>query len=161
MISNYRQVVSLKADNKKKALQIVGIVLQVLSLAFIVVGVIYDFYFYIGFLVMLGLGVLIQVIYFSFAREYEYVLTETDLVFVKKDMRLRSKELLRLNVSQIKQIEQFTQTKDEKDLVVAEDISRPEVMKLEYEKDGLIGAVLFAPDDYMTALLNERLQSKS
>jgi len=159
MIANYKQVVQLKHDNKKKALQISGIALQVLSLGFIIVGVILNFYYYIGFLTMFGLGVLIQVYYFSLAREYEYALAENDIVFIKKDMRLRSKEILRLEFSQIRAIKQFTDTQKEEHLVLAADISQPEVMQLEYEKDGLSGILLFSPDEYMTVLLEERLKS--
>lgn len=155
--ANYKQTVTAKIGIKKRKFQIASIVLQILSVGFIVIGVLYNFYYYIGFLLTYALGLVLYQIHFMIAREYEYALSETQLVFLKKDMRLRSKIVLTLNLSEIKSINIFSDTLKEKEIVVVDDISRPDVKEIEFVKNNETGFVLFAPDEFMTALLSDRL----
>ena len=160
MIANYKQKLSLKISKKQRVLQIVSIAVQVLSLGFIVVGVIVDFYYYIGFLLMYGLGVGLYQLYYSTTREYEYVLTDSHLVFYKNDIRLHAKLILILNLTDINSMKTFTDLVKDGELVLLDNPSRSDAKEIEYVQNGKTSYVLFAPDEYMVALLEDRQLAK-
>lgn len=160
MIANYKQKLSMKISKKQRAIQITSIVVQVLSLGFIIVGFVVDYYYYIGFLLTYGLGVAIYQIYYSTTKEYEYVLTENQLVFYKNNIRMHAKLILGLNLSEIKSIKIFSDLVKEGELVLVDNVSRKDAKEIEYEKDGKTNYIVFAPDEYMVALLEDRLGGK-
>ncbi|MDD4840002.1 MAG: hypothetical protein PHE93_04960 [Clostridia bacterium] len=155
--ANYKQILTLKIGKRQRALQIASIALQVLSLGFIVIGIMINFYYYIGFLLMYGVGILVYQLYYMTAREYEYALTENQLIFVKKDIRLHAKTILTINFSEIQSMKTFSDIVKSGEIVVLDDVGRADAKEISYQNGREIGYVLFAPDEYMVALIEDRL----
>ena len=81
-------------------------------------------------------------------------------MFYKNNIRMHAKLILGLNLSEIKSIKIFSDLVKEGELVLVDNVSRKDAKEIEYEKDGKTNYIVFAPDEYMVALLEDRLGGK-
>ena len=161
MTEQYTQTVEVPTKNADKAKLIAGIALSMLSLIFLVLGVMNNRLFFIGFGVLLVLGFVMIQLFESAPSVYIYSVSPKSLVISKKNNAHSTKRVACISLGKVIHFEEFTDVADSKDIVACEDLSLSGVYSVVF-KDTLkddFGEVekskrlLFSPDDYMLALL--------
>lgn len=183
MVDNYSQSVEVDVTHHAKRLQWTGIFLVLFSLGFVVTSIFYSWYFMIAFGVFFVAGIVCIHIYNQTAKEYIYEVSPTRLVIVKKDVVNKQSVVLSLL---FKDVTSFGIMDDMyHDKVEGEDVicCNSKVDVIDYSKTfdilfcnkaydmgvyqivfmpedtGISQKVLFAPDEYMVALINEHIKS--
>jgi len=161
MTDQYVQTVEVKTSAKMKACFIGGLLCLMSSLAFIIVAVLKNYWFFVGFGVLFVFGFILVQIFESAPSQFIYGLSQKRIVFSKRNNAHNAKRIVSVPFDKVKDFGKFC------DLVAAEDITACEnagvvgVYAMTFLNDpGKIQRVLFSPDDYMLALLNENLKEE-
>ncbi len=183
MVDNYSQSVEIDVTHHAKRLQWAGMFLVLFSLGFVVTSIFYNWLFMIGFAVFFVAGIVFIHIYNQTAKEYIYEVSPTRLVIVKKDVVNKQTVVLSLLFKDVTSFGIMTDVYHDK--VEGEDaVSRNEQNDvIDYSKTfdillcnraydigvyqivfmpedtGISQKVLFAPDEYMVALINENIKN--
>ena len=183
MTDHYSQTIDVEVSQKMRQLQWAGITMILASLGFILISAFYSWYFMIAFGVFFAAGIVCIHIYNQTAKEYIYEVSPTRLVIVKKDVVNKQSVVLSLL---FKDVTSFGIMDDMyHDKVEGEDVicCNSQVDVIDYSKTfdilfcnkaydmgvyqivfmpedtGISQKVLFAPDEYMVALINEHIKS--
>lgn len=161
MVDNYTQAVEVTVGSKAKALQWSGIFFVLFSFGFIAVSAFYSWYFMFAFAVFFAVGIVNIHFYNRVVKEFFYEFSPTRFTVVKKDIVNKQTPVLSLLLKDAISFGIMTDMFDEgkgKDMLCCDKAYDRGVYQITFGlKDGTTRKVLFAPDEYMVALLNEAL----
>lgn len=160
MTEQYSQTVEVAVTSKTKAKQWIGIAAVLFSLGFLMATIFVVWYFVFCFLVIFAIGVIYMHFYNVTAKEFTYELSPSRLVIVKKDLMGRQSRILLLLLEDIVQIGLMDALADEDDVVACNAVNERGVYQIVYSENEKNRRLLFAPDDYMLALLKNRIENK-
>ena len=166
MTEQYTQTVEVRTQNSDKAKLIVGILCMMLSLVFLIVAILKNHLFFIGFGVFVVIGFLLVQLFESAPCEFIYSVSPKNLVISKKNNAHNTKRKACISLDNIERIELFSDVVDAVDLVCCENSSEKSVYAVvysEYDMDFEVEKhkrLLFCPDEYMLALLKESFADK-
>lgn len=183
MVDNYSQSVEVDVSHHAKRLQWTGMFLVLFSLGFVVTSIFYSWYFMIAFGVFFAGGIVCIHVYNQTAKEFIYEVGPTRLVIVKKDVVNKQSVMLSLLFKDVTSFgimdDLFHEKVEGEDIVCCNSL----VDVIDYSKTfdilfcnkacdmgvyqivflpedtGIGQKVLFAPDEYMVALINENIKS--
>ncbi len=154
MNGNYSQTVEVEVTKSSKTKQYVGIGLVLLSLGFVMLAIFVDWLFMIGFGLAFTLGMVFVQVYNSVAREFVYDVSTKRLVITKKTVINRYKRVLVVLHSDVENLTIMQGLIDEASIVAC-NASDMGVCELNFKEGDNTKRLLFAPDDYMLALMKE------
>ncbi len=159
MTENYVQKVEIPLRKGARRDQILGIVFQLMGLGLIPVAIFFDYLVFIAVAVPIALGVWLTQRFYSTAREFEYAFTGKRLVISRTNIVGRGRRMLEIAFSDVKSFTRFYDIAIQGDFVAAEDLHSPDVKALVFAAGDGEYRLLFTPDDYMTALISDRLRA--
>lgn len=159
MTENYVQKVEIPLRKGARRDQILGIVFQVMGLGLIPVAIFFDYLVFIAVAVPIALGVWLTQRFYSTAREFEYAFTGKRLIISRTNIVGRGRRMLEIAFSDVKSFTRFYDIAIQGDFVAAEDLHSPDVKALVFAAGDGEYRLLFTPDDYMTALISDRLRA--
>ncbi len=186
MTSRYNQEVEKKVTKMDKKMQIWGVVFVLLSFGFLVLSIFGNWLFLIPFLFFLATGIGCQQVYINTTTAYIYELSETHLIFAKKSIMNKTKTMAVIELEKIELLEVFSQNSSKNDIVATPSVQKYGVMAISAECDSILTSknkkqseinydfavdlakyenetkrqILFSPDTYMIALLQQKLGDK-
>lgn len=168
MTEQYTQTVEVKTSNADKAKLFLGIALLMLSLVFMILGIMKNRLYFIGFGVLFVLGMLLVQIFESSPSEFIYGLSAKSLVIAKKNNAHNTKRIARIDLEKVVRIERFSDIVDKKDLIACSDVSDANVFAIIFveeirqddEQKQVTKRLLISPDDYLLALFAENFKNK-
>lgn len=159
MTENYVQKVEIPLRKGARRDQILGIVFQLMGLGLIPVAIFFNYFVFIAVAVPIALGVWLTQRFYSTAREFEYAFTGKRLVISRTNIVGRGRRMLEIAFSDVKSFTRFYDIAIQGDFVAAEDLHSPDVKVLVFAAGDGEYRLLFTPDDYMTALISDRLRA--
>ena len=159
MTENYVQKVEIPLRKGARRDQILGIVFQLMGLGLIPVAIFFDYLVFIAVAVPIALGVWLTQRFYSTAREFEYAFTGKRLIISRTNIVGRGRRMLEIAFSDVKSFTHFYDIAIQGDFVAAEDLHSPDVKALVFAAGDGEYRLLFTPDDYMTALISDRLRA--
>lgn len=159
MTENYVQKVEIPLRKGARRDQILGIVFQLMGLGLIPVAIFFNYFVFIAVAVPIALGVWLTQRFYSTAREFEYAFTGKRLIISRTNIVGRGRRMLEIAFSDVKSFTRFYDIAIQGDLVAAEDLHSPDVKALVFAAGDGEYRLLFTPDDYMTALISDRLRA--
>ena len=139
-----------------------------LSLVFVILGIMNNRLYFIGFGVLFVLGMILVQIFESSPSEFIYGLSAKSLVIAKKNNAHNTKRIAHIHLDKIVRIERFTDLLERKDIIACANVSDADVYSVIYfdevKEDDEIKQIkkraLISPDDYMVALFAENFKDK-
>ena len=107
MTEQYTQTVEVRTQNSDKAKLIVGILCMMLSLVFLIVAILKNHLFFIGFGVFVVIGFLLVQLFESAPCEFIYSVSPKNLVISKKNNAHNTKRKACISLENIERIELF------------------------------------------------------
>lgn len=164
MVDNYSQSVEIEVSSRAKRLQMAGIALVLFSLGFVLVSVFYNWFFMFGFAVFCAAGIVCMHFYNKTAKEYIYEVNPNRLVIVKKDVMNKQTRVLSLLLKDVTDFcimnDICNDIDDGGDFLFCNKAYDMGVYQIVFKTDGGDSKrVLFVPDEYMIALIQENLQN--
>lgn len=159
MTENYVQKVEIPLRKGARRDQILGIVFQLMGLGLIPVAIFFNYFVFIAVAVPIALGVWLTQRFYSTAREFEYAFTGKRLIISRTNIVGRGRRMLEIAFSDVKSFTRFYDIAIQGDFVAAEDLHSPDVKALVFAAGDGEYRLLFMPDDYMTALISDRLRA--
>lgn len=159
MSEQYVQRVEVPLRPGARRDQILGVVLQLIGLGMIAVAVFYNWYAFIAVAAFLGAGIWLTQKFYGTARQYEYDYSTERLVVSRTNIVNRRKRILEIVFDDVTFFTYFRDTAFDDDIVAADDLHSEEIKAMGFKADGKNLRLLFRPDDYLTALLSERLKA--
>lgn len=159
MTENYVQKVEIPLRKGARRDQILGIVFQLMGLGLIPVAIFFNYLVFIAVAVPIALGIWLTQRFYSTAREFEYAFTGKRLVISRINIVGRGRRMLEIAFSDVKSFTRFYDIAIQGDFVAAEDLHSPNVKALVFAVGDGEYRLLFTPDDYMTALISDRLRA--
>lgn len=161
MTENYNQSVEVELTSSARAKQWSGIFGVLFSLGFVMVSIFYSWYFMIAFAVAFVFGAINLHLYNKTAREYLYEFSQNRITFVKKDVVNRQFRVLSLLIKDIRSFEVMNDICDDSQALYCSKAYDIGVWQISYEYEGTLRKALFAPDDYMIALIKEAIKENT
>lgn len=158
MTENYEQTVDVPITKQAKAYKNIAIVLFFVVLATVIVAVAVYFLVVIATVVMFSLALVFMGLYNSTTKTFGYSLNNTRIVIYSKDQLGKAKRRADIMFSDIKKYGDFCGIVEKDDLVYCGDTQAQGVKEIVFSVDGKDKKMLFAPDEYFDALLNEYLK---
>lgn len=139
-------------------MQLTGIALVLASLGFLMISVFFSWWFMFAFAILFALGCVLIHLYNKVAKEYTYELNRSSLCIVAKDVVNRQKRIMTLYLKDIRNFSVMTCMYDGKqDILCCNNCYDMGVWEIRFYFEGADKRLLFAPDDYMIALINEAI----
>ena len=163
MTEQYTQTIETAVSRSDKIKLISGIAIMMLSLIFLVVAVLKNHLFFIGFAILLAIGFVFVEMFESAPSGYTYSLSSKSIIISKTNNAHRTKRIAWIKIENIVRIEQFCDFKSKDDIVACEVIGDYEVYQIVFhdaENGAQYKRILFKPDGYMIAMLKELLNGK-
>lgn len=168
MTEQYTQTLEVPTSAQNKAKLIVGIALMMLSLVFLVIGILKIRWVLIAFGALLVIGFVLVQLFESAASEYIYNISPKSFVISKKNNAHNTKRIAQIDIEKIIRIERFLDIVAPKDIVACENSSDKNVyavvfeQEIKYDDQTVVKCrrALISPDDYMLALFEENLGEK-
>ncbi|MDE6302521.1 MAG: hypothetical protein K2M36_02910 [Clostridia bacterium] len=161
MTESYSQSVEVEVSSKTKAMQWIGIAAILFSLGFLMITIFYRWYFVFPFIAILVVGCVYLHFYNTSAKEYTYEFSPKCLVVAKKDLLNKQRRMLVLIFSDVTEFCIMEGLADDNDVTACGATHEQGVYQLVYRDGENMRRLLFAPDDYMTALIAETIKDKS
>lgn len=159
MTQQYSQTVEVKLSSKTKSLQWIGIALILFSLGFLMLAIFLAWYFAFPFVVVLAVGAVYLHFYNTSAKEYTYEFSPISLVIAKKDLMGKQRRMLVLAFEDVQDFCIMEGLADNNDVTVCGATNECGVYQIIYKDGDSVRRLLFAPDDYMVALIKEALNN--
>ncbi len=160
MTEQYTQTVEVTVSSKTKSMQWIGIISILLALGFLMLTIFLVWYFVFGMLVLLAAGIIYIHFYNTAAQEYAYDFSTMRLIVVKKDLMGKQKRILCLVYEDIVHFGIMDGLAEDNDIVACNAAHDAGVYQIVYNNADKVRRLLFAPDDYLVALLKERLENR-
>lgn len=137
--------------------QIFGIILQLIGLGLIAVAVVYSLYAIIAVVVFFAAGLYLTQRFYSNARKYEYAYNETRLLVVKTNLVGQTKQIANVPFADVISFGSFTDVVLAADTVATGNVASDDVKALIFACGDAKSRLLFAPDEYLSGLIKDRL----
>lgn len=160
MTEQYSQTVEVTVSSKTKATQWIGISAVLISLGFLMMAIFLAWYYVFVMLALLAIGIVYIHFYNSAPQEFTYDFNTQRLIVVKKDLMGKQRRILCLAFEDVVSFDIMEGLAEESDIVACNAVTDPFVRQILYKNGENTHRLLFAPDDYMLALMNERLKAK-
>lgn len=157
MTENYTQTVEVDLKKESRRKQITAFVLILISLALFAVAAVVNWFIVIASVIIGAAGVLYLHLFNETAKEYVYDLSATRLVVSKKDAVNRTRRILTLILEDVVFLGIMQDIPDKDDVCAVNDLGGKGVYQASYKEGSTVRNLYFEPDDYMIALLNDRL----
>ncbi len=161
MCEQYNQTVEITPDNGSKTKQILSVSAILLSLGFVMLSVFVSWFFMFGFGAFFIIGMIYLQLYNSLAKEYTYSFSYERLVIAKKNVVNRQSRILCVLFEDVVSFDLMQGMCDDSDIVACQTANEAGVRELLYREDGKIRRLIFEPDDYMVALIREKLEESA
>lgn len=164
MTQNYCQAIEVEVSSKSRRMQWTGIFSILFALGFVMISIFYSWYFMIAFALAFVFGALNLHFCNKTAKEYVYEFTDTRINFVKKDIVNRQYRVLSLLLKDVVSFSLMQDIYDEGNSTNHMYCSRAYdrgVYQIVFDYEGKRQIALFAPDDYMIALINDALKQNA
>ncbi len=157
MTDRYTQTIECEISREDRRKQLISILLFLVGLALIAVAGVVNWFILIPACVFwLGGGAFLH--WFNMTpKEFIYDFSHERLVIARKDAVNRAKRVLTLSFDDVISFEILTDIADKYALIAVERIGDMGVYEIVYKEGDKVNKVCFKPDDYMIALINERL----
>lgn len=157
--TKYTQSVQKTISSRGKITLYAGVALEIASVALLIVGIFVNLYVLFAFIGVLAIGALLCQIYYSLTIEYNYNFADDALIITKKDVRLRRTTLLTVKFDSVLKYEIFADcvNKEDKNYMAYNDDPLNKALTFKMA-DGTEVRMLFSPDDYLNALICEKLK---
>ncbi len=159
MTEQYTQTVEVTVSSKTKGMQWAGIVAVLLALGFLMLAIFLVWYFVFGMLALLAIGIVYIHFYNISAQEYAYDFSTVRLIVVKKDLMGKQKRILCLVYEDIIDFGIMEGLAEDEDIIACNAAHEAGVYQIVYRNADKTRRLLFAPDDYLLALLKQRIAS--
>jgi len=160
MTEQYSQTVEVAVTSKTKAMQWIGIAAVLFSLGFLMLTIFLKWYFVFVFIVILAIGIVYLHFYNKTAKEFIYDYSPVRLVIAKKDLMGKTSRILSLLFDDAISCEIMDGAADDDDVMACGAVHERGIYQIVYSEGEKTRRLLFAPDDYMLALLKEALGDK-
>lgn len=137
--------------------QIFGIILQLIGLGLIAVAVVYSLYAIIAVVVFFAAGLYLTQRFYSNARKYEYAYNETRLLVVKTNLVGQTRQIANVPFADVISFGSFTDVVLAADTVATGNVASDDVKELIFACGDAKSRLLFAPDEYLSGLIKDRL----
>lgn len=154
MTQQYSQTAEVTVGGKAKATQWLSVTALLVSLGFIVLSVFFNWFLMFGFAFFFAIGAIELHIYNATAKEYVYNFSPVRLVIAKKDIVGRTRRVANIVFKDARFFKPLDGVADDGDLVCCGDVSALGVYELTFDADGKQNRLIFAPDEYMTELID-------
>lgn len=161
MVEQYSQTLDVEVESKSKQKQWIGIALVLFSLGFLMLSIFYSWWFMFAFAVVFAVGCAFIYLYNKTAKEYTYEFNPKRLTIASKDVVNRQKRVLTLLVKDICEFSIMNDMVDGKDFVCCGKTYEAGVWQISFLLDGKMRRLLFAPDEYMVALIKEAINENN
>lgn len=161
MVEQYSQTLEVEVGQKSKQKQWIGIALVLFSLGFLMLSIFYSWWFMFGFASIFVVGCIFIYSYNKTAKEYTYEFNPTRLTIACKDVVNRQKRILTLLLKDVQEFSVMSDIADDDDLACCNKAYDMGVWQIIFMLDGKKRRLLFAPDEYMIALINEAIKQNS
>ncbi len=160
MTEHYVQTQDVKQSAKDRAKLIGGILLMLASLAFLIVAVLVNYWYFVGFGALIIAGLVLVQFYESLAAKFFYATSEKRIVISKKNNAGNGKRLASVEYANVIRVERFSDIVTKDDLIACDNTGDRDVFALCYKENEVNKRILFKPDDYLIALLKEIMPEK-
>ncbi|MEG2540868.1 MAG: hypothetical protein RSB59_03745 [Clostridia bacterium] len=158
MTEQYIQKVEVGLPRGARKKQIGGLVVSLASLGFIALSIFLSLYFLIAFFVFFAVGMTLLQMFGNSAKEYEYDFNCTRLVVSKTNLFGKKKRIAEVAFKSAKSFKLFSEVANQNDILACENLQDAGMYIVEFESDNKVSKLIFAPDDYMIALITDRLK---
>lgn len=156
MMDNYEQNVNIDLPKSARSKQIIGVLLILFGLGFILLASLYNYFFFIPMGVFVVAGVVVTHGYNKTVLKYTYSYNYERIAFSTTNVVGRTERKLEITWNDMDSYENFIDVIDPRDFIMCENPRDYGVKALEFHlENGEMHRVLFAPDDYLNALINE------
>lgn len=156
MTDIYEQSVELELPKTARTKQIVGVLLILFGAGFILLASLYSYYFFIPTGVFIIAGALVTRDFNRTVLKYTYSLNHERITFSTTNAIGKTERKLEILWKDVDEYGDFLDLIDYRDFVMCENPRDCGVKTLEFHlENGNLHRVLFTPDDYMKALLDE------
>ena len=161
MTEQYVQTVDVNTSAKTKAIFIGGIVALMASLAFLIVAVLKNHWFFVGFGVLFLLGFALVQVFESAPSQFIYGVSSKRIVFSKRNNAHNTKRIVSVPFDKIIDFAEFGDLVEAGDIIACENVGDAGVYAIAFcDEENKQKRILFNPDDYLTVFLNENLKEK-
>ncbi len=161
MTEQYVQSIDVEVSQSAKSMQWTGIALILASMGFVLLSAFYNWWFMVGFVAVLAAGGVLLHFYNKTPKEYAYEFSPSRLRIISKDVVNRQRVYLDLLFKDVVGFEIMQDVYDEKrDLLCASKAYENGVWQIRFKLENDNKRLLFAPDEYMIALINEAMAQK-
>lgn len=157
MTEQYSQSVEVAVSGKLKAMQWCGIASLLLSVGFAVTAGFVSLYMLFGFGLFLLIAIFDLHFYNAEAKEYIYSFNPTRLVVAKKDIVNRTRRVMSVLFEDVTSFAPLEGMSDDGDIICCGNVSDIGVHELNFKAGDEVCRLLFAPDEYMSELIKNRL----
>lgn len=157
MTDNYTQTIEVNMKSETRRKQILAFILILLALALFAVAAVVSWFIVIAAVAVGIAGGVYLHLFNNSAKEYIYDFSPVRLVISKKDAVNRTRRLVTLAFADVAAFGIMQDMADKQDVCAVNDIGEKGVYQISYKENGNIRKLYFQPDDYMLALLEEKL----
>ncbi len=160
MTDHYVQTLSIDAPKKERIKHTAGTVLKLMALGLIVVALFASYYAFIAVAVLFVLGIALCQVYNNNAKEYEYDFNTLRIVISKTNMLGKRERKLEVVFDDVTNFCPFTDIISADDLIFCQSAGEKGVYALTFLFEQKERRLLFQPDTYFVALIEETLTTK-
>ncbi len=157
MTDRYTQTIECEISREDRRKQIISILLFLIGVALIAIAGVISWFILIAACVVLAGGGFFLHLFNKTAKEFIYDFSYERLVFARKDAVNRTKRVLTLNFDDVVSFEILSGIVDNNILIATDDVGDMGVYQLEYKEGDSLKKLCFKPDDYMVAIIKERV----
>lgn len=160
MVEHYSQTLDVEVARKSKQKQLIGIIFVLFSLGFLMLSIFYSWWFMFAFACIFIVGCTFIYSYNKTAKEFTYEFNPTRITIASKDVVNRQRRILTLLIADVIDFSLLSNIVDDSDIVCCNKAYDMGVWQISFMLDGKKRRLLFAPDEYMIALINEAIKQK-
>lgn len=158
MTYSYEQSIDIELPKTARIKQIVGVLLILFGLGFVLLASLYSYYFFIPVGVFVIAGALVTWNYNKTVLKYIYSYNGERIAFSTTNVVGKTERKLEILWADVDEYGDFLDLIDPRDFVMCANPRDYGVKTIEFHlENGEIHRVLFAPDDYMKALIDENV----
>lgn len=157
MTDNYSQ--SVEVQVKSRAKQYLGIVAIFVAVGFLMMAIFLKWYYAFPCAAFLVFGAIYLHVFNKTPKEFYYDFSPVRLVIAKKDVMNKTARILSLLFEDVKSFCVMQGLREENDVVACDSTTLSGVYEIVYAEGDKERRLLFAPDEYLVCLIEEKLKS--
>ena len=159
MTDQYSQTVDVSVKGRSR--QWIGVAAFLISLGFLIASIFFNWFMMFGFGFFMIAGVLEMHLYNASIKEYIYDYSPKRLVIAGKDVVNRTRRIMNILFSDVKSFGFLEGYADDSDHICCDSPGTSDVYELIFTADGIDRRLIFAPDEYLVALISSQMERKS